>query len=127
MAPARFDTNFGSGGIVALPIGSSPGNRERHWPCRRTKKILIAGSARFANDDNVAVARWLIDDCGNGLVDAGDSATAALIDGIATAARAHCPAAFRVPPLADACDNPPTSAAAPAPRAPAATARRRRR
>ena len=111
MALARYDgtgaldTNFGSGGIVTLPIGSGP-DVANAVAVQADKKILIAGSARFSNDDNVAIARWLIDDCGNGLVDAGEQCDGgALIDGDCCSSTCTLlPAATVCRPLADACD-----------------------
>lgn len=111
MALARYDgtgaldTNFGGGGIVTLPVGSGP-DAANAVAVQSDNKILIAGSARFANDDEIAIARWLIDDCGNGVVDFGEACDGgALIDGdCCSSTCAILPAATVCRPLASQCD-----------------------
>jgi uncharacterized delta-60 repeat protein len=100
-----LDTNFGGDGIVTLPVGSGP-DAANAVAVQADNKILIAGSARFANNDDIAVARWLIDDCGNGLVDAGEACDGgALIDGDCCSSTCTLlPAATACRPLADTCD-----------------------
>ena len=100
-----LDTNFDGDGVVTLPIGNGPdlGNAV---VVQDDRKIVVAGSARFGNDDQVAVARWLIDDCGNGVVDVGEACDGgALIDGdCCSSTCALLPAATVCRPLADDCD-----------------------
>jgi uncharacterized delta-60 repeat protein len=111
MALARYDAsgvldaNFDGDGIVTLPIGNGP-DVANAVAVQADSKILIAGSARFTNNDEVAIARWLIDDCGNGVLDVGEACDGgALIDGDCCSSTCTLlPAATVCRPLEDACD-----------------------
>lgn len=100
-----LDTNFGGSGIVTLPVGNGP-DVASAIAVQSDNKILIAGSGRFVNNDEFAVARWLIDDCGNGVVDLGEACDGgAVIDGdCCTSTCTLLPAATVCRPLADSCD-----------------------
>lgn len=110
MALARYDgagaldVNFG-GGVVTLPVGTGP-DAAAAVAVQSDGKIVLAGTARSGNDDEVAVARWLLDDCGNGIVDVGEACDGgALIDGdCCSSACTILPAAASCRPSADACD-----------------------
>src|SRR5207249_10261112 len=57
-----LDGNFAGSGIVTLAIGAGVdvGNAVA---AQSDGKILVAGSSRTGNDDNIAVVRYLVDDC----------------------------------------------------------------
>ncbi|HEY8514733.1 MAG TPA: hypothetical protein VIS07_04365 [Candidatus Binatia bacterium] len=109
-ALARYDTdgsldeNF-AGGFVTLAIGNGVdvANGVR---AQRDGKIVVAGTKRTANDDDFAIVRYLVDDCGNGTIDLGEECDGgALIDGdCCDAACQLLPAATLCRAAEDACD-----------------------
>jgi uncharacterized delta-60 repeat protein len=67
-----LDTLFGGTGFVVTPIGAGS-DKANAVAVQSDKKILAAGSTRISgNDDSFAVARYLINDCGNGVLDDGE-------------------------------------------------------
>ena len=113
-----LDDNFGGTGIVTLAIGNGA-DAGNAVAAQSDGKILVAGSARNGNDDNIAVVRYLVDDCGNGVVDAGQQCDGgAVIDGDCCSssctilpAATLCRAADGICDIADFCDG--TSSACP--------------
>jgi len=67
-----LDTFFSDDGIVITPIGTSV-DEANAVAIQSDRKIVAAGSMRISNDDNLAVVRYLLDDCGNGDVDPGEA------------------------------------------------------
>lgn len=61
------DSWFG-GGPITLAFGSAA-DTGRAVAVQSDRKVILAGSMRSVNDDNFAIARWLVDDCGNGQLD----------------------------------------------------------
>lgn len=100
-----LDVHFG-GGAVTAAFGSGA-DVARGVVVQSDRRIVVAGSARSLNDDNFALARWLVDDCGNGRLDEGEEC-----DGSALA-NGYCCSACRVSAegtscrgVADRCDLP---------------------
>lgn len=80
-ANGSLDTSFAGTGIVTTPIGTGP-DQATGVALQRDAKVVMAGTARSGNDDDFALARYLVDDCGNGTVDAGEQCDGgALIEG----------------------------------------------
>jgi uncharacterized delta-60 repeat protein len=103
-ADGTLDGNF-AGGVVTLAIGNGV-DAASAVAAQRDGKIVLAGSKRTANDDDFAVVRYLVDDCGNGTVDAGEECDGgAIIDGdCCDAACELLPAATVCRPVEDECD-----------------------
>jgi len=66
-----LDTFFGSDGIATTGF-SGAADSGRTVALQQDRKIVLAGGTRASNDDNFAVTRWLVDDCGNGALDPGE-------------------------------------------------------
>lgn len=66
-----LDTFFGTGGIVTTGFDGAA-DSGRSVALQQDRKIVLGGGTRASNDDNFAVTRWLVDDCGNGALDPGE-------------------------------------------------------
>lgn len=107
-----LDTHFAGTGAVLVPTGGGPdlGTGVAIQPDRR---IVVAGTTRRGNDDDFFVARYLVDDCGNGVVDDGEGcdggpahAAPCCSDSCTVlVAGTPCRAALDACDLADACDG----------------------
>jgi len=71
-ANGSLDTNFGGTGIVTTVVGTGPETAANGVAIQTDRKIVAAGASRTASDDNFTVARYLLDDCGNGTLDPGE-------------------------------------------------------
>lgn len=67
-----LDTLFGGTGVVTTPIGTAADDGYA-VAMQRDRKIVVAGTARSGNDRNLALARYLVSDCGNGTLDEGEA------------------------------------------------------
>jgi uncharacterized delta-60 repeat protein len=107
------DTLFSGDGVVTTAIGSGA-DQAFGVAIQRDRKIVAAGSTVVSgNNDDFAVARYLLDDCGNGTMDPGEECDGgAQIGGDCcsnackvVAAGASCRPAVDVCDIAEFCDG----------------------
>lgn len=101
-----LDAAFGGTGIVNVPVGGSGSDEGNAVALQSDAKVLAAGMARNGNAKDFGLLRILIDDCGNGTLDAGEQCDGgAIIDGdCCTSACTFVAASTECRPLADDCD-----------------------
>jgi len=77
-----LDTAFGGTGIVNVPIAGSGSDEGNAVALQSDAKVLAAGMGRNGNAKDFALLRILVDDCGNGTLDAGEACDGgAIIEG----------------------------------------------
>lgn len=70
-----LDTHFAGTGVVLVPLSWGPDSTSG-VAVQSDGKIVAAGVTRRGNDDDFFLARYLVDDCGNGTVDLGEQCDA---------------------------------------------------
>ena len=105
-ADGSLDTAFGGTGIVALPLGGSGSDEGNAVALQSDAKVLVAGMGRTGSAKDFALLRILVDDCGNGTLDAGEQCDGgAIIEGdCCTSACTFLPASTVCRAVADDCD-----------------------
>ncbi|MBY0279103.1 hypothetical protein K2Z84_27535 [Candidatus Binatia bacterium] len=103
LASGALDTTFGTGGHVLVQLG----NRNDEGYAAAVDDggaILLAGTARTGGDADFGLARLLIDDCGDGFLDAGEACDGGAGPSCCSSSCTIAPAGETCRAAADACD-----------------------
>ncbi|HZR80257.1 MAG TPA: hypothetical protein VFD92_04090 [Candidatus Binatia bacterium] len=98
-----LDPHF-AGSVIAFPFGGTA-DRANAVAIQADGAIVVAGSIRHANDDDVAFARFVADDCGDGMIDPGEACDPSAPDSACCTETCEiAPAGTGCRAAADACD-----------------------
>ena len=105
-ADGSLDSLFGGTGTVNTPVGGSGSDEVHGVAIQADAKVVAVGTARTGSARDFGLIRILVDDCGNGTVDAGEQCdSGAVIEGdCCTSACTFIAASTLCRPVADDCD-----------------------